>query len=154
VLHLFIVFIQKEPIMNAMIPRSSLFEDFFKDVSPAFYVRPLHGDPLPSSIKVDIRETPEAYCLLADMPGVSKEDIHVTVEGNVVSLRAEIRQEDVQQQDEKVLRSERYCGAVSRSFQLPVDIDDTSAKARVENGVLNLTLPKKRGATSQRLTIE
>jgi HSP20 family protein len=92
--------------------------------------------------------------VLAEMPGVPKEDIHVTVEGNVVSVRAEIKQEDVQQRDEKVLRSERYYGAVSRSFQLPVDVDDASAKARVENGVLTLTLPKKRGSNSQRLTVE
>jgi HSP20 family protein len=140
--------------MNGLIPRNGLFDDFFKDVAPAFYVRPLHGDPLPSNIKVDVKETPEAYCLLAEMPGVPKEDIHVTVEGNVVSIRAEIKQEDVQQQDEKVLRSERYYGAVSRSFQLPVDIDDAAAKAKVDNGVLTLTLPKKRGSTSQRLTIE
>jgi HSP20 family protein len=140
--------------MNGLIPRGSLFDDFFKDVAPAFYVRPLHGDPLPSNIKVAIKETPEAYCVLADMPGVSKDDIQVTVEGNVVNVRAEIKQEDVQQQDEKVLRSERYYGAVSRSFQLPVDIDDTSAKAKVENGVLTLTLPKKRSSMSQRLNIE
>lgn len=140
--------------MNGLMTRGSLFDDFFKDVAPAFYVRPLHGDPLPASIKVDIKETPEAYCVQAEMPGVPKEDIHVTVEGNVVSVRAEIKQEDVQQRDEKVLRSERYYGALSRSFQLPVDVDDTLAKAKVENGVLTLTLPKKRNGTRQRLTVE
>lgn len=140
--------------MNGLMTRGSLFDDFFKDVAPAFYVRPLHGDPLPANIKVDIKETPEAYCVQAEMPGVPKEDIQVNVEGNVVSVRAEIKQEDVQQRDEKVLRSERYYGAVSRSFQLPVDVDEASAKARVENGVLTLTLPKKRNSTSQRLTVE
>lgn len=140
--------------MNTLMPRGSLFDDFFKDVAPAFYVRPLHGDPLPANIKVDIKETRDAYSVQAEMPGVAKEDIHVTVDGNVVSVRAEIKQEDVQQRDEKVLRSERYYGAVSRSFQLPVDVDETAAKARVENGVLNLTLPKKRGGSSQRLMVE
>lgn len=140
--------------MNTLMPRGSLFDDFFKDVAPAFYVRPLHGDPLPANIKVDIKETRDAYSVQAEMPGVAKEDIHVTVDGNVVSVRAEIKQEDVQQRDEKVLRSERYYGAVSRSFQLPVDVDETAAKAKVENGVLNLTLPKKRGGSSQRLLVE
>lgn len=140
--------------MNTLMPRGSLFDDFFKDVAPAFYVRPLHGDPLPANIKVDIKETRDAYSVQAEMPGVAKEDIHVTVDGNVVSVRAEIKQEDVQQRDEKVLRSERYYGAVSRSFQLPVDVDETAAKAKVENGVLNLTLPKKRGGSSQRLMVE
>lgn len=140
--------------MNTLMPRGSLFDDFFKDVAPAFYVRPLHGDPLPANIKVDIKETRDAYSVQAEMPGVAKEDIHVTVDGNVVSVRAEIKQEDVQQRDERVLRSERYYGAVSRSFQLPVDVDEAAAKARVENGVLSLTLPKKRGGSSQRLMVE
>jgi HSP20 family protein len=140
--------------MNSLIARSGLFDDFFKDVAPGFYVKPLHGDPLPAQIKVDVKETPTAYTVLAEVPGVPKEDIQVTVEGNVVTLRAEIKQEDRQIDGEKLLRSERYYGAVSRSFQMPVDIDDAAAKAKCENGVLQLTLPKKVAVAGQRLTIE
>jgi HSP20 family protein len=136
--------------------RGGLFDDFFKELSPGFYVRPLHGDPLPSpaQIKVDVKETDKTYIVQADVPGVSKEEIHVSLDGNVVTLRAEIKQEDSQGADEKVLRSERYFGAVSRSFQLPMDIDQTQAKAKYDNGVLTLTLPKKLANGSQRLTIE
>ncbi len=140
--------------MNSLIARTGLFDDFFKDVAPGFYVKPLHGDPLPAQIKVDVKETPTAYTLLAELPGVPKDDIHVTVEGNVVTLRAEVKQEDRQSEGEKVLRSERYHGAVSRSFQMPVDIDDGAAKAKYENGVLQLTLPKKATVAGQRLSIE
>ncbi|AOW11593.1 heat-shock protein Hsp20 [Hydrogenophaga crassostreae] len=140
--------------MNHLINRSGLFDDFFKDVAPGFYVKPLHGDPLPAQIKVDVKETPAAYTVLADLPGVPKEAIHVTVEGNVVTLRAEVKQEDRQADGEKVLRNERYFGALSRSFQMPVDIDDTASKAKFDNGVLQLTLPKKVAATGQRLNIE
>lgn len=140
--------------MNSLIARSGLFDDFFKDVTPGFYVKPLHGDPLPAQIKVDVKETPTAFTVLAEVPGVPKEDIQVTVEGNVVTLRAEIKQEDRQSEGEKLLRSERYYGAVSRSFQMPVDIDDAAAKAKCENGVLQLTLPKKAAVAGQRLTIE
>lgn len=140
--------------MNSLIARSGLFDDFFKDVAPGFYVKPLHGDPLPAQIKVDVKETPAAYTVLAEVPGVSKEDIQVTVEGNVVTLRAEVKQQDRQSEGEKLLRSERYYGAVSRSFQMPVDIDDGAAKARYENGVLQLTLPKKAAVAGQRLTID
>ena len=131
--------------MNALMTRGGLFDDFFKDIAPGFYVRPLHGDPLPSpaQIKVDVKETDKAYTVQAEVPGVSKEEIHVSVEGNVVTLRAEVKQEDSQGSDEKILRSERYFGAVSRSFQLPMDIDQTQAKAKYDNGVLTLTLPKK-----------
>ena len=142
--------------MNSLVSRGSLFDDFFKDIAPGFYVRPLHGDslPAPSQIKVDVKETEGGYTVQAEVPGVPKEDIHVSVEGNVVSLRAEVRQLDQKTEGEKVLRSERYYGSVARSFQLPVDIDAAQAKARYDNGILTLTLPKKLNNSSQRLNIE
>jgi HSP20 family protein len=140
--------------MNPLIARSALFDDFFRDVAPGFFVKPLHGDPLPAQIRVDVRETPEAYSLVADLPGVNKEDIHVHIDGNMVSLRAEVKQQDSQSEGEKLLRSERYFGAVSRSFQLPQDVDNASSKARYEGGVLTLSLPKKSAAASQRLMVE
>lgn len=142
--------------MNSLVSRGSLFDDFFKDIAPGFYVRPLHGDslPAPSQIKVDVKETEGGYTVQAEVPGVPKEDIHVSVEGNVVSLRAEVRQLDQKTEGEKVLRSERYYGSVARSFQLPVDIDAAQAKAKYDNGILTLTLPKKLNNSSQRLNIE
>ena len=142
--------------MNALVGRGGLFEDFLKDINPGFYVRPLHGDPLPTpgQMKVDVKENENAYTVCAEVPGVPKDDIHVSVEGNVVSLRAEVRPQDQQTEGEKVLRSERYYGAVARSFQLPSDIDAAQCKARYDNGVLTLTLPKKQGGNAQRLAIE
>lgn len=140
--------------MNQLMARSGLFDDLFRDVAPGFFVKPLHGDPLPAQIKVEVRETPQAYQLQAEIPGVNKDDIHVQVDGNVVSLRAEVKQQDSQTDGEKLLRSERFYGAVARSFQLPQDIDNTSAKARYDNGVLTLTLPKKSVVAGQRLVIE
>lgn len=143
--------------MNALMTRSGLFDDFFRDVAPGFYVKPLHGDslPTPAQIKVDVKESAEAYTVQAEIPGVPKEDIQVAVDGNVVTLRAEIKQQDSKAQDEKVLRSERYFGAVSRSFQLAMDVDQAQAKAKYDNGVLTLTLPKKLATSgAQRLTIE
>lgn len=142
--------------MNSLVTRGSLFDDFFKDVAPGFYVRPLHGEgvPSPSQIKVDVKETDGGYTVHAEVPGVPKEDIQVSIEGNVVSLRAEVRQHDQKTEGEKVLRSERYFGSVARSFQLPVDVDAAQAKAKYDNGVLTLTLPKKQGGSVQRLSIE
>ena len=95
--------------MNSLITRGSLLDDFFRDVAPGFYVRPLHGDalPTPAQIKVDVKESDKAYTVHAEVPGVTKEDIHVSLDGNVVTLRAEVKQQDVQTRDEKVLRSER-----------------------------------------------
>ena len=142
--------------MNALVGRGGLFEDVLKEINPGFYVRPLHGDPLPTpgQMKVDVKESENAYTVCAEVPGVPKDDIHVSVDGNVVSLRAEVRQQDQQTEGEKVLRSERYYGAVARSFQLPSDIDAGQCKARYDNGVLTLTLPKKQGGNAQRLAIE
>jgi HSP20 family protein len=133
-----------------------LFDDFFKDIAPGFYVRPLHGEgvPSPTQIKVDVKETDGGYTVQAEVPGVPKEDIQVSIDGNVVSLRAEVRQHDQKTEGEKVLRSERYFGSVARSFQLPVDVDAAQAKAKYDNGVLTLTLPKKQGGSAQRLSIE
>jgi len=143
--------------MNALMTRGSLFDDFFRDVAPGFYIRPLHGDglPAPSQIKVDVKENPEAFTVHAEIPGVPKENIQVTIDGALVTLRAEIKQQDSNNKDERMLRSERYYGEVSRSFQLAQDVDQTQAKAKYDNGVLTLTLPKKTAlAGSQRLAIE
>ena len=142
--------------MNSLVTRGSLFDDFFKDIAPGFYVRPLHGEgiPSPAQIKVDVKETDGGYTVQAEVPGVPKEDIHVAIDGNMVSLRAEVRQHDQKTEGEKVLRSERYFGSVARSFQLPVDVDAAQAKAKYDNGVLTLTLPKKQGGSAQRLNIE
>ena len=142
--------------MNSLIHRGGFLEDFFRDMSPGFYVKPLHGDgvPAPAQIKIDVREDDRAYTVLSDIPGVAKEDIHVSLDGNVVTLQAEIKQHDSQEREHKVLRSERYYGAVSRSFQLPMEIDQALASARYDNGVLVLTLPKKLGQGAQRLRID
>lgn len=149
--------LKKENLMNALMTRGGLFDDFFRDVAPGFYIKPLHGDalPTPAQIKVDVKENGDAYTVQAEIPGMPKEDIQVAVDGNMVSLRAEIKQQDSTGADEKTLRSERYYGAVSRSFQLASDIDQTQAKAKYDNGVLTLTLPKKQAkSAAQRLTIE
>jgi HSP20 family protein len=140
--------------MNGLITRGSLFDDFFKDVAPGFYVKPLHGDPLPAQIRVDVKETPTAYTVEAELPGVAKEDIQVMIEDDVVTLRAEVKQLDEQRDGQRVLRSERYYGSVSRAFQLPQRVDKDASKARFDNGVLRLTLPKKAAIAGQRLTIE
>ena len=142
--------------MNALMSRPSLFDEFFRDVAPGFYVRPLHGDALvqPSQIRIDVKEEDAAYKVQAELPGVPKEDIQVSIDGAVVTLRAEVQQHDEKRDSEKLLRSERYFGSVARSFQLPMEVDAASAKARYDNGVLMLTLPKKLEGKVQRLAVE
>lgn len=142
--------------MNALMSRSGLFEDFFKDFAPGFYVRPLHGDalPQPSQIRIDVKEDDAGYSVQAELPGVPKEDIQVSIDGAVVTLRAEVQQHDEKKDGAKVLRSERYYGSVARSFQLPMEVDAAQAKARYENGVLMLALPKKLEGKVRQITID
>lgn len=144
--------------MNALMRRKShlpgFFDEFFRDFAPGFFVQPLHGDPLPAQIRLDVHERDDTFELQAEIPGVRKEDIQVEIDGTVVSLQAEVRQEDTRK-EARSIRSERYYGSVSRMVQLPAEVDEAKAKARYENGVLRLTLPKKAGSRSQRrLAIE
>ncbi|WP_373973675.1 Hsp20/alpha crystallin family protein [Chitinibacter sp. SCUT-21] len=129
--------------MSNLPSRHHVFDDFFRDLSPGYYFKPLHGDPLPAQIKIDVKESPDNYTVIAELAGVAKDDIHVTIDSGLVTVSAEVKQHD-RLEDERVLRSERYYGAVSRSIQLPVDIDEAQARAKYDNGVLNLVLPKKR----------
>lgn len=143
--------------MNALMTRSKLFDDFFRDfTSPGFLVRPLHGEsmPDPGRVRIDVQDKGDAFEVKADLPGVRKEEIQVQVEGNVVTLSAEVQQEDTQTREGKLLHAERYYGSMTRSFALPADVDSASAKARCEHGVLTLTLPKARSARTTRLMVE
>ncbi|MBL0168971.1 MAG: Hsp20/alpha crystallin family protein [Propionivibrio sp.] len=130
--------------------------DPLDDLFRGFFVRPvdMNMEANTPSIRMDVSEQPEAFVVHAEMPGVKKEDIHVQVDGNQVTIAAEVKQEKEVKEGERVLRSERYFGKVSRSFQLAQDIDDTKAAARFNEGVLELTLPKKAATASKRLTIE
>ena len=142
--------------MTSPLTRGSLLDDFFKEVAPGFFIKPLHGDPVPSAsqIKIDVSENDQAFTVRAEIPGVNKQDIHVSVDGSIVTLSAEIRQHDAEREGEKLLRSERYYGSVSRSFQRPAEVDEAQSKARYENGILLLSLPKKVSNSPQRLTVE
>src|SRR3974390_3769689 len=97
------------------------------------------GEP---AIKLDVTEDEKSYFVKAEMPGVKKEDIDVQVEGDTVSLTAEVRREREEKKGETIVHSERYYGKQYRSFSLGQGIDRAKAEAKFENGVLNLTLPK------------
>jgi HSP20 family protein len=137
--------------MNQLTRRDP-FDDFFH----GFFVRPVEmgkGAEAPD-IKLDVKEQDRAYVVHAEMPGVKKEDIHVTIDGPVVSISAERKEEKEVKEGERVLRSERYFGKVSRSFNLGQDVDEAAANAKFTDGVLELTLPKKVMKKTKRLTID
>jgi len=138
----------------ANITRYNPFDDLVSEFTKGFWVKPLAmpaGTEL--SIKVDVKEDDKSYTVRADIPGVKKEDIQVDVEGNMISLRAEAKQEKEEKKGEKVIYSERSYGMVSRSFSLPAEVDSKGAKAEYKDGVLSLTLPKKGNGGGKRISV-
>ncbi|NLY12436.1 MAG: Hsp20/alpha crystallin family protein [Gammaproteobacteria bacterium] len=135
--------------MSMFPTRSRLFDELMGDLG-GFYIKPLHGDPLPQSIKVDIEEAGDVYKVQAELPGVKKEDIHVDIDGAIVSIKAEIQQKNSSGEGSRNLRSERYYGSVSRRFELPSEIDLEQAEASYEEGLLHLVLPKRKAVENSR----
>jgi HSP20 family protein len=104
-------------------------------------------------IRFDLSESDAAYMVKAEIPGVKKEDIDVRIDGNQVTISAEVKQDKEEKKDGRVLRSERRYGYASRSFSLAHDVDQAAADAKYANGVLELKLPKKAQAGGKRLAI-
>jgi len=111
-------------------------------------------DDLPTDIRLDVSEKDDAYLVKAELPGVKKEDISVRIDGNTVSISAEVKSEKDVQEAGKVIRSERRYGSFFRGFSLAHAIDEEKAAARCEDGVLELTLPKKAAPEAKKLAIE
>ena len=133
-------------------PLNELVDDLFK----GFFVRPVsfEGRGEAPRMKVDVAEKNGAYTVTAELPGVKKDDIQVTIDGTQVTLSAETKREREVQQDERVLHTERSYGKVTRSFSLPQEVDELKAEAKYREGVLELTLPKKAAALRKQITIQ
>jgi HSP20 family protein len=126
-------------------------DDMLKD----FRMTPAWSN-LPSTprIKMDVTENDKNYVVKAEIPGVTKEDIKVSIDGNQVSISAETKKETEEKEGETVVRSERYYGQQYRAFTLACEVDEATAEARYQNGVLELTLPKKSGPSGKQLVVQ
>ena len=131
-----------------------VFSDPFDAAFRRFFA-PMQGeDAQPLRMRIDVSENDQAYQVEADLPGVRKEDIHIRVDGNMVRIDAECKNEkETRGNGDKVLRSERYYGSMSRSFSLASDIDDSKVQAKYADGVLRLQLPKKAPAAARKITV-
>jgi HSP20 family protein len=139
----------------ATLTRYTPFAETFDDLFKGFFVRPMSLDSQPAiQARMDVTEDDGAYTVRAEIPGVKKDDINITIDGNQVAIAAEVRQEREDKQGEKVLRSERYYGKVYRAFSLAQDVDDASAQAKYNDGVLELRLPKKAVVSAKKLAVQ
>ncbi len=143
--------------MNTLVrfdPAADRLDDFF-----AGFFRPVMQNERTAlgnttEIRLDVREDEKSYVVDATLPGVKKDDIHVAIDGNEVSISAEVKNEKEVKEGERVLRTERFYGKTTRRFALANEIDESGAAAKYEDGILRLTLPKKTATTARKLSIQ
>lgn len=134
------------------------FEGPLDELFRGFFVKPLAMDARgwnqqAAPFRIDVSETENGYRVVAEMPGVRKDDISVSIDGSQVTISAEVKREAEQKDGERVLRSERYYGKMQRQFVLEHPIDDAKAEARYTDGVLELALPKSEAAMPKRISV-
>ena len=141
-----------DPFLTRLDPFGDSFEDVFRRM-----LRPVRWEVeggAPAEIKVDVEESDKAYTVKAEIPGVKKEDINVTIDGDTVAISAEVKNEKEVKNGERVLRSERHYGKLYRAFTLGQAVEEVGTSAKYSNGVLELTLPKKAAAQAKRVTVQ
>ena len=130
--------------------------DVFDDFLRGFFVKPVAYEQAEAlrGMRLDVTEQSGAYTVYAELPGAKKEDIQVQINGDEISISAEVRSQRDEKDGKRLVHSERYYGKLARSFRLGQDIDQAGAQAKFADGVLELTLPKKAAASSRQVTIQ
>ncbi len=126
----------------------SLLDDFFR---PATQYAEASGGLVPA---MDVSETEEKFAVAVELPGVSKDDIDITLEDGVLTINAETRREAEEKADGRVIRQERRYGKYVRSMRLGSEIDETNVLANHKDGVLTLVLPKVEKAKPRKITVD
>jgi HSP20 family protein len=132
----------------------NMFDDMFSTFSPGGALSSWSGAEGATSPRLNVSETDKGYEVQAELPGVNKEDVKLAIDHQRVTIEAEVKRESGQREGENVLYSERSASRFMRSFTLPGEVDEANAQARMENGVLTLTLPKKQGSEATRIAIQ
>jgi HSP20 family protein len=139
--------------MNAL-TRLDRMDDLFQEFVRRFARPVAWAEASPAEIKLDVTENDKDYQVRAEIPGAKKEDIRVQVDGNFVSISAEVKREKEEKSGGRVLLKETYYGSASRGFSLAHEIDDKAVSAKLEDGVLKLTLPKRAGSGARPIAIQ
>ena len=140
----------------ANLTRYNPWDDTLDEIFRGFFVRPVNFEAPTTAgqFRVEVAEKDNAYVLRGELPGVKKDDINITIDGDTVAISAEVKNEKEVKDGERVLRSERHYGKVYRAFTLGQAVDETNANAKYADGVLELTLPKKAAVQAKRISIQ
>ena len=137
----------------SLIPRSNLFEldhpfnEFFRGFPTA---QPASDFFEP---RVDVHERDGNYAITAELPGVDKDDLQVTLENGTLTIEGSVEDESSEEKEGRVVRRERRYGKYSRSFNVGEGVSEADIKAAFRNGVLTLTVPKKDAPAPERKRI-
>lgn len=139
--------------MNALTrfdPLDQMFPEFFR----RFGLPTRFTAEAPGEIRIDVTENDKSYDVRAEIPGAKKDDIRVQVDGNFVSISAEVKKDKEEKSGGRVVLRETYYGSASRGFSLAHEIDAKAVVAKLEDGVLKLTLPKREASGSKAIQIQ
>ncbi len=107
----------------------------------------------PRSPALDVTESDRAYTVKLEMPGVAKEDVKVSIDGRQINVQAQSQREEEKKEGDRVVYRERSLASYARTFTLPAEVDQAEAGAKLEHGVLTLTLPKRGPRAGAQITI-
>lgn len=128
--------------MNSLFGES-LFDDFFNDFERPMFSLMAKPQAMPKLMSTDVREKNGAYELDIDMPGFKKDDVKAELKDGYLTVSAVRKNENNEEENGKFLRRERYFGSCSRSFYVGDSITQEDIKAKFEDGILKLVVPKK-----------
>jgi HSP20 family protein len=131
----------------------SMVEDMFAPFTTGQQMSQWAGESI-SAPRINVSENEKSFEIEAEMPGVKKEDVKVSVENQRVTIEAESKRDTEERQGENVVYAEHSARKYMRSFSLPADVDETAAQAHLENGIRRLSLPKKQAGAATRLTVQ
>ena len=128
----------------------NLFEGFFRPIRRETGTVAAGGNLLPAT---DITENEHAFVVKADLPGIKKDDINITLEDGILTISGESKSETEQKNGDRVIRQERRYGKYVRSMQLNHQVDESQVEASYKDGVLKLVLPKKAEAKPKKISV-
>lgn len=129
------------------------FDRLFDDGFQRFFAPSAQGNSAARSPALDVSESERAYTVKLDMPGVAKEDVKVSIDGRRVSIEAQLRKDEEKKEGDRVVYRERSLSSFARSFSVASEVDQAESSAKLENGVLTLTLAKRGAPASTRIAV-